>query len=146
MHFSPRTARGCRHALTVRQNERMSIADVDAYISALPEPKRSSLEEMRRRILDIVPDAEQKISYGMPAFTIAGRVVAGFASFKNHLAYLPHSGRVFQQLERELQGFVRTSGSLHVPIDQPLSPELLAALIEAKMRVLETDGQWVRPV
>ncbi len=145
MHFSPRTARGCRHTVTVGQNERMSIADVDAYISALPEPKRSSLEEMRRRILDIVPDAEQKISYGMPAFAVAGRVVAGFASFKNHLAYLPHSGRVFQQLERELQGFVRTAGSLHVPIDQPLSPELLAALIEAKMRVLETDGQWVRP-
>jgi uncharacterized protein YdhG (YjbR/CyaY superfamily) len=123
----------------------MSIADVDAYITALPEPKRSSLEDMRRRILDIVPDAEQKISYGTPAFAISGKVVAGFASFKNHLAYLPHSGRVFPQLERELQGFVRTSGSLHVPIDQPLSAKLLAALIEAKMRVLETDGQWVRP-
>jgi uncharacterized protein YdhG (YjbR/CyaY superfamily) len=123
----------------------MSSADVDAYIAALPEPKRSSLEEMRRRILDIVPDAEQKISYGTPAFAIGGKVVAGFASFNKHLAYLPHSGRVFTQLERELQGFVRTSGSLHVPIDQPLSAELLAALIEAKMRVLETDGQWVRP-
>lgn len=124
----------------------MTSADIDAYIAALPEPKRSSLEEMRRRILDIVPDAEQKISYGMPAFAVAGKVVAGFASFKNHLAYLPHSGRVFPLLERELQGFVRTSGSLHVPIDQPLSPELLAALIEAKMRVLENDGEWIRPV
>ena len=123
----------------------MSTADVDAYISALPEPKRSSLEEMRRRILNIVPEAEQKISYGTPAFAIGGKVVAGFASFKNHLAYLPHSGRVFTQLERELQGFVRTSGSLHVPIDQPLAADLLAALIEAKMHVLETDGQWVRP-
>jgi uncharacterized protein YdhG (YjbR/CyaY superfamily) len=145
MPFSPTKAKDRSHALTVGQNERMSTPDIDAYIAALPEPKRSSLEEMRRRILDIVPDAEQKISYGTPAFAIGGKVVAGFASFKNHLAYLPHSGRVFPQLERELQGFVRTSGSLHVPVDQPLSPELLAALIEAKMRVLETDGQWVRP-
>lgn len=124
----------------------MSTADVDTYLASIPEPKKSSLEEMRRRILAIIPDAEQKISYGMPAFAIGGKVVAGFASFKNHLAYLPHSGRVFPLLERELQGFVRTSGSLHVPIDQPLSPELLAALIEAKMRVLENDGEWVRPV
>lgn len=124
----------------------MSTADVDTYLALIPEPKKSSLEEMRRRILAIIPDAEQKISYGMPAFAIGGKVVAGFASFKNHLAYLPHSGRVFDQLERELVGFVRTAGSLHVPIDQPLSSELLAALIEAKMRVLENDGQWVRPV
>lgn len=124
----------------------MSTADVDTYLASIPEPKKSSLEEMRRRILAIIPDAEQKISYGMPAFAIGGKVVAGFASFKNHLAYLPHSGRVFPLLERELQGFVRTSGSLHVPIDQPLSPELLTALIEAKMRVLENDGEWVRPV
>jgi uncharacterized protein YdhG (YjbR/CyaY superfamily) len=124
----------------------MSTADVDTYLASIPEPNKSSLEEMRRRILAIIPDAEQKISYGMPAFAIGGKVVAGFASFKNHLAYLPHSGRVFDQLERELAGFVRTAGSLHVPIDQPLSTELLAALIEAKMRVLENDGQWVRPV
>jgi hypothetical protein len=41
--------------------------------------------------------------------------------------------------------FSGVAGSLHVPVDQPLSTELLAALIEAKMRVLETDGQWVRP-
>jgi uncharacterized protein YdhG (YjbR/CyaY superfamily) len=123
----------------------MSSADIDDYIEALPEPKRGTLEEMRRRILEVVPEAEQKISYQMPAFAINGKVVAGFASFKNHLAYLPHSGRVFDRLERELVGFVRTSGSLHFPIDTPLSRELIAALIEQKMQVLEGDGQWTRP-
>ena len=74
-----------------------------------------------------------------------GKVVAGFASFKNHIAYLPHSGRVFDRLERELSGFIRTSGSLHCPVDRPLDVELIRALIEAKMQVLETDGQWTRP-
>lgn len=122
----------------------MSVADVDAYIAALPEPKRGTLEEVRRRILAVIPDAEQKISYGMPAFAIGGKVVAGFAAFKNHLAYLPHSGRVFPGLERELEGFVRTPGSLHFPIDAPLAPALVAALIEEKMQVLEADG-WARP-
>ena len=123
----------------------MSAAEIDAYLAAVPEPKRSTLEAMRRRILAIVPDAEQKISYQMPAFAVGGKVVAGFAAFKNHLAFLPHSGRVLSQLDRELAGFVRTPGSLHFAIDQPLSEELVAALIEAKMRVLESDGQWTRP-
>jgi uncharacterized protein YdhG (YjbR/CyaY superfamily) len=123
----------------------MSAADIDAYLAAVPEPKKSTLEEMRRRILAIVPEVEQKISYQMPAFAVGGKVVAGFASFKNHLAFLPHSGRVLSQLDRELEGFVRTLSSLHFAIDQPLSEELIAKLIEAKMRVLEGDGEWQRP-
>jgi len=123
----------------------MSAADIDAYLAAVPEPKKSTLEEMRRRILAIVPGAEQNISYQMPAFAVSGKVVAGFAAFKNHLAFLPHSGRVLSQLDRELTGFMRTLSSLHFAIDQPLSEELIAKLIEAKMRVLEGDGEWQRP-
>jgi uncharacterized protein YdhG (YjbR/CyaY superfamily) len=119
-------------------------AEVDAYIAALPEPKRGTLDEVRRRILAVLPEAEQKISYGMPAFAIGGKVIAGIAAFKNHLAYLPHSGRVFTGLERELEGFVRTMGSLHFPVDEPLSQELIAALIDEKFQVLTVDG-WVRP-
>ncbi len=119
-------------------------AEVDAYIAALPEPKRGTLDEVRRRILAVMPEAEQKISYGMPAFAIGGKVIAGIAAFKNHLAYLPHSGRVFTGLERDLEGFVRTMGSLHFPVDEPLSQELIAALIDEKFQVLTVDG-WVRP-
>jgi uncharacterized protein YdhG (YjbR/CyaY superfamily) len=122
----------------------MTSADVDAYISALPEPKRSTLEEVRRRILVAIPHATQKISYGMPGFVVNGKVVAGIAAFKNHLAYLPHSGRVFTGLERELAGFTRTMSSLHFRIDEPLTQELIGVLIEEKMQVLEADG-WTRP-
>lgn len=123
----------------------MVSADIDRYLDALPEPKRSTLEEMRRRILEVIPHAEQKISYGMPAFALGGKVVAGFAAFSKHLAYLPHSGRVFDRVEPQLRGFVRTAGSLHFPIDTPLERDLIVALIEAKMSVLEGDGQWRRP-
>lgn len=123
----------------------MSSADIDAYIDALPEPKRSTLNEMRHRIMTILPGAEEKISYGMPAFAVNGKVLAGFAAFKNHLAYLPHSGRVFGALDKDLVGYVRTAGSLHFAIDEPLPVEIIAKLIEQKMQVLEHDGQWVRP-
>src|SRR5215211_4038102 len=90
----------------------------------LEEPKRSTLTRLRDTIMSIVPDAEQTISYGMPAFRLRGKTVAGFAAFKNHLSYLPHSGSVIPQLGKELEGYTSTSGSLHFPVDQPL-PEAL---------------------
>ena len=76
----------------------MSKDEVDRYLAALEEPKRSTLDALRRTILDIVPEAEQCISYGVPAFRLQGKVIAGFAAFKNHLSYLPHSGSVFLSL------------------------------------------------
>ncbi len=65
----------------------MSKADVDKYLAALPAPKRGTLEALRSTILEIVPEAEECISYGVPAFRLDGKVVAGFAAFKNHLSY-----------------------------------------------------------
>ena len=50
----------------------------------------------------MVPDAEQGISYAVPGFKVAGKTIAGFAAFKNHLSYLPHSGSVFHELAEEL--------------------------------------------
>lgn len=65
----------------------MTVDEVDAYLAGLGEPKRTTLGALRRSILAVLPDAEEGISYGMPAFRVDGKVVAGFAAFKNHLAY-----------------------------------------------------------
>ena len=76
----------------------MSAVEIDDYLQRLDEPKRSTLSQLRRDILAVVPDAEQCISYGVPGFKIDGKTIAGFAAFKNHLSYLPHSGSVFPEL------------------------------------------------
>lgn len=112
----------------------MSANEVDAYFAALEAPKRSTLEEMRRRILDIIPDAEQTLSYAVPAFKVKGKTVVGLAAFKNHLSYLPHSGSVLGALRDETRGYKQTSGSLHFEIDKPLPRGLIKKLITAKMR------------
>jgi len=114
----------------------MTAAEVDAYLAGLEEPKRSTLEALRRSIRDVVPDAEEGLSYGMPAFRVDGKVVAGFAAFKNHLAYLPHSGAVLARLEDRLDGYEHTSGSLHFPVDVPLPDHLVRSLVDAKLRIL----------
>jgi uncharacterized protein YdhG (YjbR/CyaY superfamily) len=73
----------------------VSAQEIDQYLDALEEPKRTTLAQLRQTILDILPEAEQGISYGVPAFKVRGKTIAGFAAFKNHLSYLPHSGSVF---------------------------------------------------
>lgn len=112
----------------------MTTEDVDRYLAALEEPKRSTLEEMRRRILEVIPDAEQGLSYGVPAFKLDGRVVAGLAAFTSHLSYLPHSGSVLPALVDRTTGYTQTKSALHFPVDAPLPRELIRQLIELKLR------------
>lgn len=113
----------------------MTADEVDAYLAGLDEPKRSTLEALRRSIKAVVPDAEEGMSYGMPAFRVGGKVVAGFAAFKNHLAYLPHSGELLARVD-DLAGYESTKGSLHFPVDEPLPDDLVRRLVEAKVALL----------
>jgi uncharacterized protein YdhG (YjbR/CyaY superfamily) len=112
----------------------MSTAEIDEYLERLDEPKRSTLGQLRRDILTVVPEAEQCISYAVPGFKVAGKTIAGFAAFKNHLSYLPHSGSVFPELAGELAGYVKSAGALRFPVDQPLAPELVEKLITVRLR------------
>jgi uncharacterized protein YdhG (YjbR/CyaY superfamily) len=111
----------------------MSAEEVTAYLEGIDEPKRSTLETLRRTILEIVPDAEQAISYRVPAFRLNGRTIAGFAAFKNHLSYLPFSGSVLPQLADDLAGYTMTKSALHFPIDRPLPAALVRKLIEKRI-------------
>jgi uncharacterized protein YdhG (YjbR/CyaY superfamily) len=112
----------------------MSAEEIDTYLAGLEEPKRSTLEEMRRLILEVVPDAEQTISYGLPAFKLEGKVIAGLGAFGNHLSYLPHSGSVLPAVRERTTGYAQTKSSLHFPVDEPLPRELVRELISVRMR------------
>ena len=111
----------------------MSAAEIDEYLRGVDEPKRRTLQALRRTILEIVPDAEQGISYRVPAFRIRGKVVAGFAAFKDHLSYLPFSGSVLGQLGDELREYTMTKSALHFPVDRPLPKQIVERLIAARL-------------
>jgi uncharacterized protein YdhG (YjbR/CyaY superfamily) len=117
-----------------REGGVMTSEDIDRCLARVEEPKRATLEEMRRRILEVIPDAEQCISYAVPAFKVQGKTVAGLAAFKNHLSYLPHSGSVLTALAAETRVCPQTSGSLHFPIDTPLPRPLIKKLLAMRMR------------
>jgi uncharacterized protein YdhG (YjbR/CyaY superfamily) len=111
----------------------VTAAEIDAYLAAVEEPKRSTLEALRQSILDVVPTAEQGMSYGMPAFKVAGKTVAGFAAYKNHLSYMPHSGSVISQLGDDVAGYETSKGALRFDVDTPLPKQLVRKLVAARL-------------
>lgn len=59
-----------------RDTGTVSQHEIDAYLAALDEPKRSTLEVLRKTILEVVRDADQGLAYGVPAFRVSGKTVA----------------------------------------------------------------------
>jgi len=122
----------------------VSEAEIDEYLAGLDEPKRSTLEDLRRTILAVVPDAEQCISYGMPAFKLRGKAVAGFAAFNDHLSYFPHSGTVLPELAEEVAGYGGSKGTLHFAVDTPLPRPLVEKLVAVRLGELPPEPHAAR--
>jgi uncharacterized protein YdhG (YjbR/CyaY superfamily) len=112
----------------------VSRDEIDAYLAGVDEPKRAALEQLRRAILAVIPDAEECISYRIPAFRVDGAVVAGFAAFAKHLSYFPFSGSVLGRLGDEIAGYAGTKSALHFPVDEPLPEGLVRRLIEVRLQ------------
>ena len=106
---------------------------VDEYLAGAPEPQRSTLLELRATLRELLPDATEGLSYGVPAFKVGGKPVAGYAYFKNHCSYFPHSASVLPQLAAELGTHEWARGTLKFPVDDPLPRSLMARLIEVKI-------------
>jgi uncharacterized protein YdhG (YjbR/CyaY superfamily) len=117
-----------------QDNGPVSAQEIDQYLEGLDEPKRETLAQLRQAILNVLPEAEQGMSYRLPAFRVRGKTIAGFAAFKSHLSYLPHSGSVFPELKDELKGYTTSTGALHFDIGQPLPVPLVEKLITVRLR------------
>jgi uncharacterized protein YdhG (YjbR/CyaY superfamily) len=88
---------------------------------------------MRKTILEILPDADEVVSYGMPAFKLNGKIVAGLMAAKNHVGYYPFSGSILNLFEKELAKYSKTKSALHVPVDSPLPKTLIKKLLNARL-------------
>ena len=106
---------------------------VDEYLQQAPEPQRSTLIQIRASLLRILPEAEEGLSYGVPAFKVGGAPVAGYAYFTRHCSYFPHSGSVLSEIADELSGYEWSKGTLKFPVDDPLPEALLVRLVEARL-------------
>lgn len=114
----------------------MAASEIDSYIELYEEPAGSSLEALRRSIGEMLPDADQGLSYGVPVFRVAGRPVAGFSAAKRWLSYLPHSGEVMAKLADELANFETSKGAVKMPIDSPLPIDVVRQLVQERLAEL----------
>lgn len=110
---------------------------VDDYLDGAPEPHQSTLRAMRRSLQALLPDAEEGLAYGVPAFKVRGTTVAGYAYFRDHCSYFPHSGTVLSHMADELDGYSWSKGTLKFPIDDPPPEPLLARLVEVRLGELD---------
>ena len=115
----------------------MTANPVDDYLAAVPEPGRSTLESLRATLRSLLPDAVEGLAYGAPAFRVGGTAVAGFAAFRAHLSYLPHSGSVLASLDGLVDGYETSKGALTFPLDEPLPEQLVDALVRARLAEID---------
>jgi uncharacterized protein YdhG (YjbR/CyaY superfamily) len=105
---------------------------IDAYIANFSEPIQSFLAEMRATIKIAAPDAEETISYGMPAFKLNG-VSVWFAAYKKHIGLYPVYGMETLQEDMAIYRGKGTKDSLHFGYDAPLPVALIEKVVRYKL-------------
>ncbi|MEO8901149.1 MAG: DUF1801 domain-containing protein [Polyangiaceae bacterium] len=116
--------------------------NTDAYLAAVSPDRRAALQKLRKTILSILPDAEECISYSMPAFRHAGHVVAGFLATGKGCSYFPFSGTTLATAAADVKAYDQTKSALHFDSKHPLPVALVRNLLKA--RIAEIDGKGAK--
>jgi len=106
------------------------------YLATLPKETRATLERVRSTIRKAVPDAEETISYQIPAFKLEGSAVIYFAGWKEHYSVYPATKKVVSTFKAELSGYELSKGTIRFPLSEPVPTKLIASI--AKLRAQET--------
>jgi uncharacterized protein YdhG (YjbR/CyaY superfamily) len=104
---------------------------VDDYLAGVKDgDKRAALKKLRKTIKSLVPDAEECISYGMPAFRHDGRMLVYFAAAAKHCALY---GPLISAHQKELAGYDTSKGTIRFQPDKPLPIALLRKLLKTRI-------------
>jgi uncharacterized protein YdhG (YjbR/CyaY superfamily) len=107
-------------------------ANIDDYLAALKADQRAALEKLRQTIKKSAPQAEECISYGVPAFRQDGMLV-GFGATANHCSFFLMSGATVANHAEELAKYDTSKGTIRFPADKPLPSALVRKLVKARL-------------
>ncbi|ATP59156.1 hypothetical protein CPT03_05885 [Pedobacter ginsengisoli] len=99
---------------------------IDDYISAFPDEVQHVLQEFRKIVNDVAPDAEEKISYGIPTLFLNGNLVH-FGGYKNHIGFYPGPGGI-TEFKDQLSGYELSKGTIKFPLNKPLPVEIISRI------------------
>jgi len=119
---------------------------VDAHLTALPQPHRDTLANLRATLRTVLPQADECIKYGMPCFALHGKGVAGYDAFARHCSYFPMSGSVLQHVTLKPPAVATTKGTLQFPPDHRLPVALVRQLVKVRMAEISDVSNGTRYV
>ena len=105
---------------------------IDEYIADFPPDVQDILQKIRATIRKAAPEAQEKISYQMPTFTLYGNLVH-FAAFKNHIGFYPIPSGI-EAFKEDLSPYKQGKGSVQFPLDQPIPYDLIARITAFRVR------------
>lgn len=118
---------------------KVDFASVDAYIAAQPEEARNTLVGVRSAIRKGAPDAEESISYKIPAYKVNGRVLLYFAGWKRHYSLYPADVALVAEFQDELASYEVEKGTIRFPLGQPVPAKLIERM--ARFRARDIRGR-----
>jgi uncharacterized protein YdhG (YjbR/CyaY superfamily) len=102
--------------------------NIDEYIASFPTETQQLLKQLRAALQQMVPDAQQKISYAIPTFTLNGNLIH-FAGYKNHIGLYPGC-KAIEVFADDLKGYHTAKGTVQFPLDQPLPMPLINKMVD----------------
>jgi uncharacterized protein YdhG (YjbR/CyaY superfamily) len=108
-------------------------ASVDEYIGAFPKDVQKKLKQLRSLIRKTAPGADERLSYGMPAFFLNG-ILVWYAAYAKHIGLYPKAAAI-QRFEGNLSKFKHAKGSVQFPLDKPLPVQIITKIV--KFRIAE---------
>jgi uncharacterized protein YdhG (YjbR/CyaY superfamily) len=113
------------------ENKPAAPNSIDEYIAFFPEDVQKKLQEVRAAIKAAAPEAEEKISYKMPAFAQKG-ILVYFAAWKNHIGFYPIPSGT-QAFKQELSVYESSKGAVKFPLDKPMPVELISRIVKFRL-------------
>ncbi len=110
---------------------------IDEYLAGLDGTSRAALQKVRRAIHAAAPKAEECISYGMPAFRLKGKLIAGFRAAADHCSYHPMSGATVGTLAADLADYDTGAGTIRFSAREALPSPLVRKLVKARIAELK---------
>lgn len=115
---------------------------VDTYIKTFPKPVQINLQAIRETIQKAAPEADEMISYGMPAYKLNGNVLIYFAGYKNHIGlYATPSGHA--AFEKELSKYKQGKGSVQFRLDEPMPLSLIRKIVQFRVKLTKEKIHFI---
>ena len=108
------------------------VQNVDEYIALFSKDTQKLLKQLRTAIRKAAPQAEETISYQMPAYNLYGKVVY-FAAYEKHIGFYPMPSAI-ENFKKELAGYNTSKGTVQFPLDKPLPLSLIAKITAFRVK------------